>query len=325
MIVIFSTHNDDTTNEVIEWLAKNQNAISRFNAFGDKFPLITSGFSDDNVEFKINDEEADAIWFRKSLNPFKYEFEGGHSDINMHIKNELKAFKEAVYFMSQQSIKVLGASKSSAGMGYNKIQILNAAKTHGLYIPATLVTNSLIDIIEFKNKHKEIIIKCINEADSFKRGNTSYVLLTSTLTNKMIKTLPSEIFPCFVQERIFKKYEVRTFFLEGKCYSAAIFSQSNKKTKVDYRNYDYQKMNRYVPYHLDHEVEEKVAALMDFLGFDTGSIDFIVTAENKVIFLEINPAGQFGGMVSKPCNYFLEKQVANNLINKSLQQNEQHK
>jgi ATP-GRASP peptide maturase of grasp-with-spasm system len=314
MILIFSTHNDDTTNEVIEWLAKKSNDISRYNYFGDKFPSITSEFSGDSVEFKVDNKKAEAIWFRKSLNPFKYEYDGESPDIKMHIKNELRAFKEALFLMSQHSAKTLGTSS-----GYNKIQVLHAARAHGLHVPATIVTNSLSDLIEFKKKYKEIIIKCLSEADSFKRGETSHILLTSALTDSVIKTLPSEFFPCFVQERIFKRYEVRTFFLEGKCYSAAIFSQNNKKTKVDYRNYDYGKMNRYVPYQLDHEIEEKVSALMDFLGLDTGSLDFMVTKDNKVIFLEINPSGQFGGMVSKPCNYFLEKKVADSLIKKTLQ------
>ena len=106
MILIFSTHNDDTTTEVIEWLPKTQNAVSRFNFFGDRFPLITSEFSQESMEFKINNEKVEVIWFRKSLNPFKYEFDGERSDINMHIKNELKAFKEAVggfKFQMQQS------------------------------------------------------------------------------------------------------------------------------------------------------------------------------------------------------------------------------
>jgi hypothetical protein len=34
----------------------------------------------------------------------------------------------------------------------------------------------------------------------------------------------------------------------------------------------------------------------------------------ELVFLEINPVGQFG-MVSHPCNYYLEKRIAQNLIN----------
>lgn len=75
-------------------------------------------------------------------------------------------------------------------------------------------------------------------------------------------------------------------------------------------------MNRFVPYCLELSVEEKLISLMRYLGLNTGSIDFIATKENKIVFLEINPGGQFGGMVSKPCNYFLEKEVADYLLKK---------
>ncbi|MDM1050110.1 hypothetical protein [Sphingobacterium hotanense] len=48
---------------------------------------------------------------------------------------------------------------------------------------------------------------------------------------------------------------------------------------------------------------------MKGLGFNTGSIDLILTPDGDYVFLEINPEGQFG-MVSHPCNYFLEREMA---------------
>ena len=48
---------------------------------------------------------------------------------------------------------------------------------------------------------------------------------------------------------------------------------------------------------------------MQALGFNTGSIDLILTPQGEYVFLEINPEGQFG-MVSHPCNYYLEREMA---------------
>ena len=45
----------------------------------------------------------------------------------------------------------------------------------------------------------------------------------------------------------------------------------------------------------------------------------IQSDKNELVFLEINPVGQFG-MVSSPCNYYLEKKVASKL--KKLLENE---
>jgi glutathione synthase/RimK-type ligase-like ATP-grasp enzyme len=55
---------------------------------------------------------------------------------------------------------------------------------------------------------------------------------------------------------------------------------------------------------------------MSILKLNTGSVDLIFSEEdNKYYFLEVNPMGQFG-MVSKPCNYYLEKEMAQYLTKK---------
>ncbi|WP_447951552.1 hypothetical protein [Chryseobacterium koreense] len=49
------------------------------------------------------------------------------------------------------------------------------------------------------------------------------------------------------------------------------------------------------------------------LELATCSIDMIVNKDWEYYFLEINPVGQFG-MISNPCNYFLEKKLAELLL-----------
>lgn len=94
----------------------------------------------------------------------------------------------------------------------------------------------------------------------------------------------------------------------------AIFSQSDFQTEVDFRNYNYDYPNRTVPFKLPDALESKLNKLADFFGLTTGSFDIIKTTDNQYIFLEVNSDGQFG-MVSYPCNYYLEKKVATELIN----------
>ena len=51
---------------------------------------------------------------------------------------------------------------------------------------------------------------------------------------------------------------------------------------------------------------------MDNLKLNSGSIDLVYTKDEDYYFLEVNPVGQFA-MVSEPCNYYLEKIVAQKL------------
>ena len=92
----------------------------------------------------------------------------------------------------------------------------------------------------------------------------------------------------------------------------AIFSQNDKQTEVDFRRYNKSKPNRNVPYQLPKSIELLLDILMKKINLDNGSIDIIVDNNGKYYFLEINPVGQFG-MVSIPCNYYLEKKIANYL------------
>ena len=89
----------------------------------------------------------------------------------------------------------------------------------------------------------------------------------------------------------------------------AIFSQMDEMTKVDFRNYNREKPNRCLPFKLPEEIKCKLVQFNKIMNLDTGSIDMIVTPDNKFYFIEVNPIGQFG-WVSKNCNYRLEEKIA---------------
>lgn len=89
----------------------------------------------------------------------------------------------------------------------------------------------------------------------------------------------------------------------------AIHSQLDAKTNVDFRNYNFEKPNRTIPYDLPKGIKNKIDKLMKELKLNCGSLDMILDLENNYYFIEVNPVGQFG-MVSNPCNYYLHKQIA---------------
>ena len=45
------------------------------------------------------------------------------------------------------------------------------------------------------------------------------------------------------------------------------------------------------------------------LNYVSGSIDYVLDAQNNLIFLEINPIGQFG-FISNKCNLYIPKSIA---------------
>ncbi len=195
----------------------------------------------------------------------------------------------------------------------NKLTVLERAVAHGMDIPATLVTTERAAVSCFVERFERVITKVVGEVDIFPFEDATAMLYTALLDAAAVAALPEHFFPSLFQEAVSKSYEIRVFYLDGRCDAMAIFSQADAQTAADFRNYNYQKPNRNVPYRLPARLETKVRALMDELELDTGSLDFMKAQDGRDIFLEVNPVGQFG-MVSLPCNYHLEKQVAEYLV-----------
>ena len=140
----------------------------------------------------------------------------------------------------------------------------------------------------------------------------TYMSYTSKIDERDIKSLPDFFVPTLFQEEIEKRFEIRTFVLDNKTYSMCIFSQNNNQTKIDFRVYDEEKPNRLSPFNLPPEIEKDIFKILNHYDIDCASLDLIYTSKKEFYILDINPIGQFG-MVSLPCNYNLEKNIANYL------------
>ena len=193
----------------------------------------------------------------------------------------------------------------------NKLLQLNIAKKCGLLIPETLITEYGRDARKFL-KNKNVITKSIQVPFSLVDKKNVYDLMTFNLNPSDLKG-KKIFFLSKIQEKIEKEFELRIFYLNGTFYPMAIFSQNNPKTKLDFRNYDRVNPNRNVPFKLPRLIQNKLRLFMKEINLKSGSIDMIVAKNGAYNFLEVNPVGQYG-MVSIPCNYFLDKIICEELI-----------
>jgi len=319
MILILSTPVDYTTNLVIDWL----------NFFGAKYKRVNGKDLNSNFKkymFDINNgtsslfediSEVNVVWNRKFHN---------FSNIKKFTTNNI--FKPnlalSLYNYYSREISVLFQHYKSIlkdaywlddldSIYVNKLDVLKAASDLSIKIPKTIIANNK-DALErlLENFPHGLITKPIYEIKTFILENTMYTTNTQLVEFDSLVNIPDIFYPTLFQENLIKEYEIRTFYLEGNFSSMAIFSQDDSQTKVDFRKYNWKKMNRMVPYLLPDSLKDKLIELMKILNLKNGSIDLVKTNKGYV-FLEVNPVGQFG-MVSKPCNYFLEKKIAQKLI-----------
>jgi len=301
-----------STDYLCKWLLYYNSSFERYNG-EDLFTInsLTELPQDQNIAL---------VWYRRRINTFPnvdYSFRQEHFSNAFTLRNFLNSEFKALYFYILEKIdKKKYVNDPFVFNNINKLHVIQLAEKNGILTPMTEVVTTKSAVQNLIEKYQQIIIKPLSEVIFLEDENYKhYNMLTKVINEKNLKYVPDRFFPSLIQQAIEKKMEIRIFYQYGHFYSMAIYSQNNKNTKQDFRNYDHNRPNRTVPYKIPDELETKLNTLMQELGFNTGSIDMILTPEGKYVFLEINPEGQFG-MVSHPCNYYLERELALTFIKK---------
>ena len=321
MILIVSEEIDITTNEVVDWLLYFKTKYTIQNA---KTLNILNSFIINNkdVSVSINNKDLDTvnkIWQRRGNYGFFKPSLKKITDSKTDLKNLADyLYKEEKVIGTcienhQKIIKDEYIGSFNTEVNNNKLEVLIAARKNGLLIPDTLVTSNKTELLKFYKEHNCIITKDLKSPVFFElNGNTHTSVGTFVVSELMINNLTNNFFPVFVQDKVEKEFEIRVFCYQDKMFSMAIFSQKDQKTAVDYRNYNDEKPNRCVPIKLPNHIEKKLLQLQLDLNINTCSIDIIYNQLGEYVFLEINPMGQLD-WVSKNCNYYIEKQIAESL------------
>ena len=315
MIIIFSFPSDNVTNKIIEWLKFYKCDFKRINLEEEDYKNIEIQFSDNKVNlflrlkdgFILNIDEVDYFLIRGAGFDFKFESENKtvlpKVLFNHYIQKEYNSLVNLFY---------TEANKKSIGCFYtdhsfDKLTQLKLANEVGLKLAKSIITSKNNRIREYFNQ-KKIITKAIYDNIAIDFENYLYVQRVQRISEELNV---ENFFPSFLQEEIEKKYEIRSFYLEGDIYTIAIYSDC--KQNVDSRyNYD---NSIYTSYKLPDDIENKIRLLMNKLRLNSGSFDFIKSIDDEYFFIEINPTGQYD-WVSVFGNYDLHNKIAKSLVNK---------
>ncbi|WP_395053896.1 grasp-with-spasm system ATP-grasp peptide maturase [Flavobacterium sp.] len=321
MVLIITSEDDLSSNDVIDWLIYYKVPFLRIS-HNDK--IYYKSLSINNLKFevvlKINEitynlTDFKAFWYRRSfINMLTKEYNIKNkldSEIKKHLINEAQEFNSVV----KRYIELHSINKHN-DIFLNKLEILRIASNTGFQIPNSIITDNKSDLLIFKKTFEKIITKNFSQGIFINNKDTILGNSTKIVDNSIINLIPDHFHYSFFQECIEKSFELRIFFLKSKFYTCAIFSQNNEKTKIDFRNYDTDNLNRTPPFELPQIIKKKLIKLISIIKINSGSIDMIVSKKNEYIFLEINPIGQFS-QLSIPCNYYIERKIAFELIKKN--------
>ena len=167
---------------------------------------------------------------------------------------------------------------------------LAAARRLGLAIPRTVITNDPGVVTAFRKEcGGTIIFKALSHTLGLESGKAAF---TGIVTDEMLSSLDLiRHTPGIFQELVPKDYEVRLTVVGDKMFAAKILSQRNERTRLDWRTAPHD--ISYEPIELPTDICDKVGALMAEAGLVYSCLDFIVTPEDRYVFLESNPRGQY--------------------------------
>lgn len=176
-----------------------------------------------------------------------------------------------------------------ADAAYKPVQLAVAAEC-GLAVPDTLITNDAAEVREFAAAGATVtkLVGGMAVDESGVRKNVYTRLLDAT---DLADLRGIEHTTHLFQRWVPKEREVRLIVIGDRMTAAAITAHSDA-AYVDYRR-DYASL-RYEVVSPPDAVHTGVRALMRRLGLAYGALDFVVTPEGEWVFLEINPAGQYG-------------------------------
>ena len=309
IVLIISEDRDGTTNEVVEWLKKYKIPAFRINS-SDKVIVRIINVKEKIFSIIINEIELyssniEFLWYRKGMLSFvdkDFSSTVSLNGISEFINLESLKLNNYLFEVLREKM-IIGDFKKSF---VNKLENIVIAKMVGFEVPETIITSEKCHVNKL-SRNFNIVSKPIGECLPIKDNNNYYQLYTVDVCHNDF--IDNVFFPTLLQQKIEKWIELRVFVVKDLFFSMAIFSQNSKQTSTDYRDYDKELMNRMVPFEIPSDIKNKIVLFMKKTDLDTGSFDFIVDTKGVYYFLEINPVGNIE-MVSKYCNYYIEKAIA---------------
>ncbi|MEA5536925.1 MvdD family ATP-grasp ribosomal peptide maturase [Crocosphaera sp. XPORK-15E] len=202
-------------------------------------------------------------------------------------------------------------------MANNKQLQLKVAREIGLMTPKTLTSNNPEAVRKFAQECQEqgIISKMLSSFAIYGEQGQENVVFTNPVTEDDLKHLEGLCFcPMTFQEKVPKALELRTTIVGHQIFTAAVDSQKMAGAAVDWRKEGKALVKDWQPYQLPEDVTKKLLKLMAYFGLNYGAIDIIVTPDNRHIFLEVNPVGEFFWMEIYSPHYPISQAIAEMLL-----------
>jgi glutathione synthase/RimK-type ligase-like ATP-grasp enzyme len=254
----------------------DQIAQRDFLSYGINYGLSDRILTSDGNPVALSD--ATVIWLRRARSnqilKLEVEDENARTVINNDSGGALTGYL-ATHFHGKW-ISTPKATYQAA----DKIGQLKAALDGGFRIPKTLISQSRKDVLEFfESCSRQMVVKTVVGAPG-PFLQTVKVEDPSCLDDASFAAAPS----------IYQEYIPGSKHLRLHCFGAESYAAMIHSNIIDWR------INLNVPiteFPVDATLHNRVRGVLDRLGLEMGIIDLKLTPEGELVWLEVNPQGQF--------------------------------
>jgi glutathione synthase/RimK-type ligase-like ATP-grasp enzyme len=174
---------------------------------------------------------------------------------------------------------------------------LRLARTHGLVVPRTIITNdakaarAFVDEIESERGGvgRQVVCK-MQSSFAIVRERREHVVFTSAVSREDLANLDDELrfCPMIFQERIEAAFDVRATVVGDRVLSAAL-----PRRDLDWRVDGAARVNEWHPWKLPKRVEAALLRSVRAMGLLYAGCDFVVDGDGEHWFLEMNAGGEW--------------------------------
>ena len=290
MLLILTSDKDLTTDFLIVELINRSLPYFRLNAEELTTTDFTFSVAEDQIRRalalgprSVNLDEITAVWYRRAIQP------GPIPELppaeRMFVAGELRHLATGL-FLNPNITWVNPIDRVS--VAEHKLYQLQIARQVGFHVPRTLVSRDPMELRAFAEGNKTgTICKPIFHG-MFVDDSAYYSVYTRRVTAESIHPDSVKSCPVLLQEEIPRSADVRVTFIGPKCFVAEI---TGDPSLVDWR--DPGVSVRYAESSLSNGLQAKCRAMLDKLGLLYGAFDFLRTPDGNLVFLEVNPTGEW--------------------------------
>ncbi len=171
---------------------------------------------------------------------------------------------------------------------------LQVASECGLEVPASLITNSSAAALEFFERCQgQLIYKTLSGGLILSEGGEAVSIYTSQVTLEDLRMEGERVHmtACLFQELVPKKVELRITIVGSRIFAAELSYRDPAAAALDWRT-AYERV-QYCVCDLPEGIASRCLTFVKRLGLSFAALDMIVTPEDRFVFLEANPTGQW--------------------------------